>query len=560
MTASKLSFSKYTARGAGVLLGLFFLVFIVYPFIILILNSLGIAPGNHRPDFSYMAEIMTNPETWRALSNTLQAAFGTVVCTTLIAGTLAWIVVRTDFPYKNLVTTLTLLTFMIPSYILGLSWLQLCGRNGYLHRIITAVGGTGDYNFQYYSVGAVIAVMSVHLYPLVFMALRNTLENYDPSLENAAVLSGAGPVRAALTVTIPLILPGICSIGLLVFSRTMANFGIPALLALPVRKEFLTTRIFASLSSLDLNEATTLSLFLVLISALIFASQNLLFRGKKFTTAHTGKSMLPKFSLGKGKWPVTAAILLFQGITTILPLAAILLSSFLKRWGLPLKWEYLTINNYVQLLFRNSQTMGAFRNSIVYGITGAMAAGIVGSTTAFIVHSSKLRTGKLLEFTATWPMAFPNIVLAVAAILAWSSPPLTLYGTPWAIILTYTVLFIPIVMKNVTGLIANHDGTLLSAARVSGASPFRSFMDVTLPAVAPGIKSGCLLCFLIALREIPISLMLYSSGQETLGVLLFGMQSQSYGLEMTSALAVVIIFLTFIGNRIIQSGKKGIRK
>jgi iron(III) transport system permease protein len=149
-------------------------------------------------------------------------------------------------------------------------------------------------------------------------------------------------------------------------------------------------------------------------------------------------------------------------------------------------------------------------------------------------------------------MAFPNIVLAVAAVLAWNRAPLRVYGTPWAIILTYMVLFIPIVMKQVTGLIQHYDTRLLAAARLSGASPLQSFMTITLPILAPGLKSGFIICFLIALREIPISQMLYFSGQETVGVLLFGMHSQSYGLEMTSALSMVIIFLLFIGNIIIK--------
>ncbi len=161
---------------------------------------------------------------------------------------------------------------------------------------------------------------------------------------------------------------------------------------------------------------------------------------------------------------------------------------------------------------------------------------------------------KIIETVASWPMAFHNIVPAVAAILAWNRPSLRLYGTHWVIIVTYMVLFTPIIMKQVSGILENHDESLSLAARVAGATPLKAFFTVTMPVLAPGLKCGCLLCFLIAFREIPISLMLYSSGQETRGVLLFGMQPQ--GLEMTSALAVIIIAMIFIGNLVIGMGKK----
>jgi len=540
-------------------LGIVLLVFIIYPFFILLLNSLGVPAGRFEPGIDIFAKTFSERGTWKALVNTIYTALLVTVLTAIVSGILAWLVVRTDFYFKKLIKNLSFLTFIIPPYILALSWLEFFGRNGYLHRILVCIFGLKEYTLEYYSITAVAIVMSIHLYPLVFMALCNALEKHDPSLENAAIMSGATAWKTTFSITIPLIIPSFLSIGLLVFSRTMANFGVPALLALPVRKEVLTTRIYASLSNLNIKGATALSLLLVFISALIFILSTLVFRKKSFSTVNFNREKPRIYSLGKWKGIITAAVFLFQGITTILPLVTIFLSSFLKRWGLPLKLEYLTLNNYIQLIFKNDQAVTAFRNSIIYGITGATFAAVIGSSIAFISHSSEARGGKVLELVASWPMAFPNIVLAVAAILAWNSPPLALYGTPWVIIVTYMVLFIPIIMKNVTGLIQNHDRTQPLAARISGASPVRSFLDVTFPAISPGIRSGWLLCFLIALKEIPISLMLYSSGQETLGVLLFGMQSQSYGLEMTSTLAVVIIGLIFIGNIMIQTGKRRIK-
>lgn len=496
-----------------------------------------------------------------AFLNSLRAATGVTVWTTLIGGALAWLVVRTDFPYRRVVELAAVVAFIIPPYIIGLAWLQFFGRNGYFERMLRALFQFEHYNVSYYSVTAVVVVMTLHLYPLMFLSLRNALQQQDTDLEKASLLSGASRWRTFIHVTAPLMVPSVLSTGLLVFSRTLANFTVPALLALPVRREFLTTRIFSSLSALDLRLAALLSLFLVAISTLVFWSQGFVLRGN--STARSGatdrgETRHSAVKLGRRRLLVSAAVMFFLGLTVLLPLAVMLVSSFLKRWGLPLEWRYLTLGNYQALLETGGRAMRALRNSLTFGVVAATAASIIGGATAYLAHSARSKASRLLEAVAGWPMAFPNIVLAVAAILAWNRGPLHIYGGPWAIIVTYMVLFIPIIMKQVTGLVQGHDTALLHAARVSGAGPLRAFLSVTLPAILPGLKVGFLISFLVALREIPISLMLYSSGQETLGVLLFGMQSEEYGLEMTSALAILIIFLIFSGHLLIRGGTKRI--
>ena len=421
-----------------------------------------------------------------------------------------------------------------------------------LERISRVLFTFNEYKFPYYSIWAVAIVMALHLYPLMYMSLRNALNQQEKNIEKAALLSGASLWESIQTITLPLIKPSIMATGLLIFSRTMANFTLPALLALPARKEFLTTLIYSAISGLDITTASAISFFLVGISTLLFWSQHTIAKkGLSYSIQGGGRNQSITSLKGKTVW-ISLIFFFFIGITIILPIITMFISSFLKRWGLPLQIKYFTLNNYQQILSLNGKASIAFRNSIFYGTMAASFALLIGGTTAFIAHTTKTTQSKILETIATWPMAFPNIVLAIAAILAWNRGPLRLYGTVWAIILTYMVLFIPIVMKQVTGLIQNHDTKLLSAARLSGASPFKSFMTITLPILAPGLKSGFIICFLIALREIPISLMLYFSGQETVGILLFGMQSQEYGLEMTSALSVIIILLLFLGNLIIK--------
>ncbi len=530
--------------GTGLALGLI----VLYPPLVLARQAL-FSGGDY--------SLLLSRGTINALNNSLITAFGVFIFSSVTGTLLAWLRVRTDIRGKKLMDACVLLAFIIPPYILGISWIQIFGSGGYLNRIIDLVASDGVYRFPYYSLGAAILVLGLHLYPLSYFAVKHSLLQLDPELETASIQCGASGMRTFFSITLPGILPALLSTGLLVFSRALANFSVPALLCLPVRRELVTTRIYASLGQLDSRSAALLSFCLVLFSTLLFVLQvYLTTRFSRGVIKKPGPLQNNKVqALGHFLVPASSAISLFLLLTMILPMAAMLVSSFMKRWGLPLEKQYFTLHNYLHLL-TGEKTSRAFFNSIRFGAGAGIIALGIGGSVAFLSHTVKSPVSRIIEAVASWPMAFPNIVLAVAAILAWNRAPFFLYGTPWCIIAAYAALFTPLVMKQITALLENQDPRLIQAARTSGAGPARCFATVTLPAILPGIESGGLICMLIALREIPVALMLYSAGQETTGVLLFGMQSQSYGLEMTSALAVSVIILIFLGNMSIAGIKR----
>ncbi|GAA0182181.1 iron ABC transporter permease [Clostridium sediminicola] len=530
------------------------LLLVVFPSLVLILKSVGISfYDGGALSFQAYKEIFKDSYTFSAIVNTLVTSLAVTMMTILIGGSLAWLVTRTDFPYKKFIRNNVFFTFTIPSYILGISWLELLGRNGYVDKFFKLFN-INDFKFQTYSVWAVIIIMTIHLYPLVFMALSNALSKTDNSLEDATVLSGASRFKGIMTITIPLIMPSIFSIGLFVFSRTMANFGVPALLLMPLYKETLTTRIYRALNDLNLSLAAAIAIILVIFVGLAFLLQNLILRKKKFTLVTSDSSLPRLINLGKRNKFISVLVIIFQICTTIIPLATIFVSSFLKRWGLPLILKNLTIANYYNL-FGASTSIRAFKNSIIYGIIAACIAVIIGAIISYVSNNSIIKGGKFIEFIASWPMSFPNIVMAIAAILAWSRPPINFYGKSSIIIITYIALFLPIALKNISGLIQNQDITLEKAARVSGASKLQTYRDITFPMIKPGMKSSWVLCIIIALREIPISLMLHAPGTETVGVLLFNMRSNSSGLEAISAISVVVIMLSIIGRLFVRKIK-----
>lgn len=546
------------ATNALALVIYFFVILLVfYPLTTLLLNSIGISTTSFQPSLQAYVTSISTPGNFSALMNTLYIGFFSTFFATLFGATLAWIVVRTDFKYKNFIKINTFLTLCIPSYVYALAWIEIFRRNGKLDMIVSTFWEDLNYQFNTYSLEAVIVIISINLYPIVFMAVSHALKNSNRSLEDAAILSGASRLRTTLTISLPLIAPTFLSIGLFVFSRAISNFSVPAFIAFPSGTEVLTTRILSALNNLDLSLASTISVFLLFTSLLIFYLHKYLLENKKFTTISSGSSVAPVIKITSHKLILTLSVFSFHLMTTILPLIALLVTSFSIRTSLPFNFDNMTLINYLRLP-EIPLAVRAFYNSILYGITAGIIAIIIALGVIFISYKTKIIGHKTIEAIASLPMATPGIVLGIAAILTWADSSLMVYGTPWLIIMTYVAVFIPIALKNMTGIVQNQDINLDYAARINGASPIRTYTDISLPTMTPGIQAAMLLSFIIALREIPISLLLFAPGNETIGVLMFTARDDFGGAEMAAAISIIVVILTIFARIAIKkiAGKR----
>ena len=536
-----------TPAGNAVAFGSYFLVvlFILYPLTTLLLNSVGISTRSFQPTLQAYFTGVTSAGNLSALVNTLYIGLFSTFFATLFGATLAWIVVRTDFKYKKFIKFNAFLTLCIPSYVYAISWIDIFRRGGKLDRILSSIWQDLNYQFATYSLEAVIVIISINLYPIVFMAISHALRNSNRSFEDAAILSGASRLRTTLTISLPLIAPTFLSIGLFVFSRAISNFSVPAFIAFPAGTEVLTTRILSALNNLDFSLASTISVFLLLTSLFIFYLHNYILQNKKFTTISSASSAAPIIKITSNKVLLAASVFLFHLITTILPLIALLVTSLAKRSHLPFNLDNITLVNYLTLP-EIPLAIRAFYNSVTYGVTAGISAIIIALGIIFVSYKTKIYGHKTIEAIASLPMATPGIVLGIAAILTWAGSRFMVYGTPWLIIMTYIAMFIPIALKNMTVIVQNQDINLDHAARISGASPIRSFKDISLPTLTPGIQAAMLLSFIIALREIPISLLLFAPGNETIGVLMFTARDDFGGAEMVAAISIIVIVFTVL--------------
>ena len=525
-------------------------VFILYPVTMLIIASFD---DGGAVSFVGYVKVFSSPATYKALLNTLKMVLGVLAGTWVIGGVLAFIREKTDYKHKKLLDSCVFFSFTIPAYILSISWIEVVARGGYFNRILKAVFPNLSYNISGYSIGVASFILTLHLYPLVYYGVSNALKLLGNVHEQSARVCGAKKPRIIFTVIFPLVIPSFISTGLLVVSRGMANFGVPAQLASTAGEAVLTTRIFAAMSDLNLSAVSVLSLLMVVISVFLFLLSERALKSRKLgieASAQTASNS--QVELGRWSKPVNAAVIAFFAVTAAIPAATIIVSSFFKRWGLKFSFENFTFNNYIKLFSEENLLTRPLLNSLFFGIAAATAAAIFASLTVYFYKYRNSRATKLLINIAQLPIAVPNMILAVAAMFAWINEPFKLYGTGAIIIVTYVVLFIPICIKQMLGTANNIDTSLDLAAQTVGIGLMRRFTRIFMPQIKKSLIAGFIVCFLISLKEIPISLLLYTNDTKTLGVMLFTIQSNSYGLEMTSTVSVVVIALSIAGNIILR--------
>lgn len=532
------------------------LIFVFYPILMIFIQSFT---SEGTLSLHSYKEALSSNTTRLALGNTLILGVGTILGTWILGGTLAIIRHRTNYRYKKQMDMFVFLSFTIPAYILSITWIEIMSRGGYLHRIVKYFDIGSGYRFDAYTISVAILVLTLHLYPLVYYGVGNALKVLGVFFEESAKTCGIGKMRIIFRITIPLVIPAFLSTGLLVVSRSMANYGVLAQLALPSGKEVLSTRIFSAMADLDLSSVSVLSVLLIVISSLLYVLSEILTKKKTVsvkTSSRKNESL--GIVLGKFQKPLHVLITLFFILSIVIPMMTIFVSSFFKRWGLAFKWENLTLSNYVKLFSQENLLTRPLINTLIFGLIAAILATIIATLTVYFYQYKKSPLSKIIMSIAQLPIAVPNMILGIAAMFAWIREPFKLYGTAAILVVTYTVLFIPICIKQIVGTAENMDISMDAAAKTMSIPMRTRFYRLFLPQIKDSVISGFILCFLVSMKEIPISLLLYTATSKTLGVLMFTVQSNSYGLEMTSAISVVVIVISVVGNILIRKlGSKG---
>lgn len=508
----------------------------------------AVAPGGEL-DLGAFADRLAKPAALQAMWHTLDTAFFGAVLAVCLGGPFAVAITMTDLPGRKPLGFLLLLPLMIAPQVTALSWLHLFGPSSTLLGMAGMAPPPGTPNPMLGRNG-IILLYAVQHAPIVFITLRAGLSRIPRDLVEAARASGARPLSVLWTIVLPVVRPYIVAAAALAFVSGVGNFGIPALLGMPVNYLTLPTLIYQDLSSFGPGVLPQIAALSVLVGVLALAGvacQSLALRG----AAHRLTAGTPaRFELGRYRLLLAGLGWLVIGFILVLPAGALLATSLVPSFGVPLDWQTITASNYAEVLARQASTVRAFRNSLLFAGAAALILAIGVIPVTAVLERLGRRWQRLLGGVIDLPYAVPGVVLAIACILLFLRPlPLvgSLYATASIVVVAYVTRFFTLALKPVATAVGQISRDLDEAAAVSGAGSLRRLATITAPLAAPAAVAGGLLVFMSAFNELTVSALLWSSGNETLGVVLFSLEEAGLGTQAAaiavSTIVVVVVLL-----------------
>jgi iron(III) transport system permease protein len=484
-------------------------------------------------------------ETYQLLFNTALMIGAKTVIAGTIALLLAWIVARTDTPCKGFLETLIVIPFFIPGILEAVGWIMLLSpKTGTLNVFLKDLFGLKEPPFNIYSLAGIIWVMSLGSVSFLFLFFVTALRSMDASLEEAAAISGAGPIRTALTITFPMIAPVVLGASFFSFIRAMDAFEVPVLLGLPANVFVFGNRIYAAIEydfpvNYGLATALGASLFVLMMGLLLFQSKFL--HGKEFFVI-TGKGYKPQVvNLGRFKYATLAVCLLYFVVATGLPFSQVIVGSFLRVFGI-IQWDMVTLENYKTIVSDPSLYRG-LKNTVMLGGGAAFLTVLLSSVVAYITTRTKYAGRNALDLICWLPNAIPGIVAGVGMLWAYITLPIPLYGTLFLLVIVFITVGLPIGVRLMSGVMIQLSPELEECSMAHGASWATTFKRIVLPLLRPAMAAGVLILFVNFSRAVSTTLLFAQHGTELLAVILFRYSQSGTRLGIVSALAVVLAII-----------------
>ncbi|WP_455854649.1 ABC transporter permease [Ensifer canadensis] len=494
--------------------------------------------------------VLTEPATYAAIRNTLVTATGGMLISLVIGALFAFAVALTDVRGKLFLSFAFMLPMMIPPQVTALAWVEMTGPASPLLKTLGIAPPLGSPQ-PLYSLFGISLLLGVQHAPLVFLALKAGLAASPRDGVEAARLSGASPFRVFLDIVAPLAAPGLIAGAAIAFVSGVGNFGIPAILGIPAGISVLPTLIYTRLASFGtgtFGEIALLSSLIAVIAAAGLILQQRALAGRDYRIIGLSGASAA-FSLGRFRVAVELALSAILFLVLVAPLAALIASSLVPAYGVPLNLQTVSLRAYEEILFRQTMTLSAFGNSLFLASTAALGLLVVAVPAAYLMNRRKGALSSTIGILIEIPYALPGIVLAVAFILTFAAPlpilKVSLYGTIWIILIAYFSSFLAVSLKPVMSAFLQMDPSLEEAARLSGAGFFRRMRDVILPLVAPAAGASIILVFLIAANELTVSALLWSAGTQTLGVAIFNLDDSGSS-DLASALSVLVVIMVMV--------------
>lgn len=525
---------------AGVSVGV---LLIAGPFLATAIRSVTAPDGDTAgPSFGHFIGLATDPKIGAAAVNTLIAGSCTTVAALLLGFTLAWLVARTDMPGRSWFETANLVPFFLSPYVGAISWIYLLAPHGGLlpWAARTWFGFSMD-ALNIYSVPGVIWVLTLFYTPYVYLFVIGPLRQMDAAFEDAARVHGASFWYTLRHITLPLVAPALLSAALIVFVTSAGLFDVPLALGSPRGIKFMPTEIFSLVQyPSDFGRAAAFGMVVLTVTIVLTLLQRSFIANRRFDTV-TGKGYRPRQIRLRTAGRLAALTLegVYIGGAVLLPTMVLLMVAFSKLWVGHFMWRTATTANFEYVLTKYDLTRSAIGNSLILALTGATLAVGLSVLQSYYLTRGNPRRRALVDALLSLPLGIPGIILGLGfLILAIRTP---LYSTLTIILIAYIARFLPFATRTVTAMFLAINPELEQSARSSGASWFQTMRFVVLPLLRPALVAAWLMLFVIFIRELGATMLLYAQGTETISVAMVILSERSSG--YVAALAVIQLIL-----------------
>ena len=509
--------------------------------------------------WEYYLTLVTGNQFFNNLINATLYAVGSAVVAISIGVTLAWIVERTNTPFRQWVMITSIVSLGIPSVLYTISFLMLLGKMGPMNQILMWIFSSDEPFLNVYSLWGMILIEGIEFAPLSFLLLSSVFRSNDASFEEASMMSGAGIAQTFGNITFKLAMPGILALVILIFIRAFESFETPAVVGFPGNVSVLTPDIYESIEELPANygQAGAFSVMLLLIVMGMLYAYNRLSRSAEKYQPITGKGFRPRvMDLGRWRWVSFSILFVLFFVIIGFPIGIVLWVSFVPFYdGISVEaLKLFSLDNY-----RTVSKAGSFRDAVGNTvILGASAATMVAPFTALCAWLAVRRHkgAWMLDQLATAPLIFPAIVMGVAFLQLILNMPFGLYGTLLSIIIASMVRYMPYGMRySYAGIMQIHT-ELEEASAISGARQSTTFVRIVLPLVAPAMLTCWLFVFLVSVKAVSIPILLAGPKSQVVAIALFDMwengmpnELAALGITWTAFMTVVSVMFYWLAKR-----------
>ena len=482
-----------------------FIIFLVFLIICPLLSIFAEAVFQEgRFSLESAIETITESENAAMIGSSLLLGLLVVIVSSIIALPLAYLFSRTQLARYRFFDIIFMIPFMTPPYIASMGWILFMQKRGLMQQLFPSLAFITDW---FFSLGGLVMVMSFHVFPFMMTMMKNAMLSVPSSLDEAGAVLGA-PFRTRIRKLFMPLITGNYAIGaLLVFVKTISEYGTPSTLGRRIGFDVFTTDIhrYATVAPIEFGKSASLASVLIGICLLIWFLQNYITMRKTYSLVGGKGSAMRLVHLSR---PALAAAIAFIAavvfLSMVIPLFSVTVSSLIKLRGYGMRAGNYTFGNYIKVFTEDKQGISALLVSVFLAVSSATIAAMLGTISVTLSRRSGKRMEKLIEGITLLPEMLPSIVLVLGIMLFYNAiyQVIPIYGTLGIMVLSYVILFLPYTVQYVTSAYSQISPSLAAAGRISGGTPGYVFVHITLPLISRGILSGWMMTFIIAFREL----------------------------------------------------------